>query len=265
MIKKVISILAIFVVVLSGCSSESNDKITVGASSVPHAEILEAARPIIQEAGYELEVVVFDDYIMPNKALENGDLDANYFQHVPYLNSQIEEFGYDFTPVANIHVEPINVYSKKYSNIDEIEDGSTILLSNSVSDQARVLTLLEAEGLITLNENVDHSIATFEDITSNPKNIEFDYDYDPSLLPSIYNNNEGDLVAINTNYALANDVDFSEAIFKESKDSDYSNALVVRSDDIDNEKTKVLKEALTSQTVSDFINESYNGAVIPSF
>ncbi len=138
---------------LTGCgASDADNVITVGATSVPHAEILENARPQIEADGYELEVEVFDDYVLPNKALENGDLDANYFQHQPYLNEQIEEFGYDFTSVANVHVEPIRVYSQKYSDISEIEDGATVLLSNSVSDQARILGLFADAGLISIKE-----------------------------------------------------------------------------------------------------------------
>lgn len=264
--KRIITGLALGTLVLTGCGASGEDKtISVGATSVPHAEILEAARPLVEDAGYELDVQVFEDYVLPNKALENGDIDANYFQHVPYLESQIDEFGYDFTPVADIHVEPIQIYSKEYSSVDDIEQGATVLLSNSVSDQSRILALLDENGIITLADGVDTSIATFDDIEENPLDLQFDYDYDPSILSKVYENGEGDLVAINTNYALAAGVNTSEAILSESSESDYANDLVVRSEDVDSEKTQVLEEALTSDEVADFIDEEYDGAVIPAF
>lgn len=251
---------------LTGCSASAaeDNVITVGATSVPHAEILEQAKPIIEADGYDLEIEVFDDYVLPNKALANGDLDANYFQHRPYLDSQIEEFGYDFTAAANIHVEPIRVYSQKYSDISEIEDGATILLSNSVSDQARILGLFAKEGLITIKDGVDPEFITFDDIESNPHNLVFDADYDPALLPTIYQNGEGDLVAINTNYALAAGIDASEAILSESEDSEYANVLAVRTEDADSDKTKELVKVLTSDEIAEFIEEEYDGAVIPA-
>lgn len=249
---------------LAGCGSGQDNVITVGATSVPHAEILEAAKPLVEDAGYELDVQVFDDYVLPNKALDNGDLDANYFQHQPYLDEQIKEFGYDFESVANIHVEPIRVYSSKYSSVDDIEDGATVLLSNSVSDQARILALFAKEGLITIKDGVDPKFITFDDIESNPHNLQFDADYDPSLLASIYQNDEGDLVAINTNYALGADIDPAEAVFSESDESEYANVLAVRSEDVDSEKTKVLVDALTSDEIKQFIETTYDGAVIPA-
>lgn len=264
--KRLLTIIVVLTIVLAGCSGSSADDkvITVGASAVPHAEILEAARPQIEAAGYTLEVEVFDDYVMPNKALDNGDLDANYFQHQPYLDDQIEEFGYDFTAAANIHVEPIQIYSKKYTEVSQIEEGSTVYISNAASDQARILSVLANEGLITLKDGVDSKYVTFDDIEENKLNLQFDYDYEASLLPQIYENNEGDLVAINTNYALTAGLDSSEILMGEGDDSPYANVLAVRTEDIDSEKTKVLVDALTSEEVQDFINETYDGAVIPA-
>lgn len=251
---------------LTGCSANetADNVITVGATSVPHAEILEQAKPIIEADGYQLDIEVFDDYVLPNKALENGDLDANYFQHQPYLDSQIEEFGYDFTSVANIHVEPIRVYSQNYSDVSEIEDGATVLLSNSVSDQARILGLFADAGLITIKDGVDPEFITFDDIASNPKGLVFDADYDPALLSNIYQNGEGDLVAINTNYALAAEIPKEQAILSESEDSDYPNVLAVRTEDVDSEKTQELVSVLTSDEIGQFIEQEYDGAVIPA-
>ncbi|WOO87664.1 MetQ/NlpA family ABC transporter substrate-binding protein [Mollicutes bacterium LVI A0039] len=264
--KKIVSVVLFvgLVLGLSGCSSSSDNKIVVGATSVPHAEILEQAKPLLEEAGYDLEIQVFDDYVLPNKALDNGDLDANYFQHQPYLDSQIEEFGYDFTSVANIHVEPIRVYSKKYTDVSQIPDGAKVLLSNSVSDQARIFALFADAGLITIKDGVDPKFITIDDIESNPKNLVFDADYDAALLSSVYQNGEGDLVAINTNYALAAKIDPNEAVISESDESEYANVLAVRTEDQDSEKTKALVEALTSDEITEFINSNYDGAVIPA-
>lgn len=263
--KKITAIIALVAILLTGCSSSSDDKvITVGATAVPHAEILEAARPQIEAAGYTLEIQVFDDYIMPNKALDNGDLDANYFQHASYLEEQINEFGYDFTAVANVHVEPIQIYSKKYQDISEIEEGATVYMSNSTSDQARILSVLADEGLITIKDGVDSKYITFDDIEENKLNLQFDYDYEASLLPQIYDNDEGDLVAINTNYALTYGVDSSEILMGEGEDSPYANVIAVRTEDVDSEKTQVLVDALTSEEVQTYITDTYDGAVIPA-
>lgn len=142
-----------------GSAGEGGDKdskkITVGASNVPHAEILEEAKPLLEEKGFELDVVTFQDYVLPNQALESKELDANYFQHIPYLESQKAEHGYDFTNAGGIHIEPIGVYSQKYKNLEELPEGATIIMSNSVADHGRILSMLEAEGLITLNEDVE--------------------------------------------------------------------------------------------------------------
>ncbi len=262
--KKIIFVICVLVVVLTGCKRNDDKTITVGASSVPHAEILEAARSQVEAQGYKLDIQVFDDYTLPNKALDNGDLDANYFQHEPFLEDQEQEFGYKFNAVANIHVEPIRIYSKKYNSVDEIKKGSTILISNSISDQARILSLLAENDLITLKQGVDSKYATLDDIKSNPLELKFKTDYDPSILAKVYENNEGDLVAINTNYALTAGIDQSEALISESDDSDYANCLVVRDEDKNSEKTKVLVKALTSDETKKFINEEYDGAVIPA-
>lgn len=262
--KKVFFSLIIVLISLGGCTSQDSSKdIVVGASVTPHAEILEAARTEVESAGYNLKVEVYDDYVMPNKALENGDIDANYFQHEPYLEQQEAEFGYDFSNVADIHVEPIRIYAHDYQKLNEIPDGATIAMSNSIADHARVLAVLEEEGLISFKPGVNKSEASFEDIDENKKNLKFEYDYEASLLPTIYQNNEADLVAINTNYALGAGIPVKEAIISEGDDSPYANILVVRKEDEESEKTKVLKSALTSEHVKTFIKNNYDGAVIP--
>src|SRR4051812_6273016 len=158
----------------------------VGASNTPHAIILEQAKPILKEKGIDLEIVKFQDYVLPNKALADGDLDANYFQHIPYLESQIKENGYDFVNAGGIHIEPIGIYSKKYKSLDELPNGATVLMSSSVADHGRALSLLEASGLIKLKDGVDKTAATVDDIVENNKDIKFDSQYAAELLPQIY-------------------------------------------------------------------------------
>ncbi|MCA1041474.1 MetQ/NlpA family ABC transporter substrate-binding protein [Bacillus infantis] len=243
---------------------EETSKLVVGASNVPHAEILEEAKPLLEEKGVELEVVTFQDYILPNQALNSGELDANYFQHIPYLESQIEENDYDFVNAGGIHIEPIGVYSKKYKSLDELPDGAKVLMSNSVADHGRILTMLEKEGLITLKEGVDKVKATIDDIETNEKNLEFDTEYEASLLPQIYNNDEGDAVLINSNYAIdagLNPIEDSIAI--EDKESPYVNVIAVKNGDEDKEAVKALVEVLHSKEIQDFILEKYEGAVVP--
>lgn len=239
-------------------------ELVVGASNVPHAEILEEAKSLLEEKGIELKIETFQDYILPNQALESGDLDANYFQHIPYLESQMAEHGYDFANAGGIHIEPMGVYSKKYKSLDELPEGAHIIMSSSVADHGRILTMLEKEGLITLKEGVNNVEATVEDIEENSKNLHFDTEYEASLLPQIYNNNEGDAVLINSNYAIdagLNPIEDSIAI--EDKESPYVNVIAVRKGDENSEAIKALVEVLHSKEIQDFILEKYKGAVVP--
>jgi D-methionine transport system substrate-binding protein len=258
------------VIVLAACgSSEGGNggegkKLVVGASNVPHAEILEEAKPLLEEKGIELEIKTFQDYVIPNQALEGKELDANYFQHIPYLNSQMAEHGYEFVNAGGIHIEPIGVYSQKYKSLDELPDGGHVIVSSSVADHGRILTMLEKQGLITLKEGVEKTAATVEDIIDNPKNLHFDAEYEAALLPQIYNNGEGDAVLINSNYAIdagLNPIEDSIAI--EESDSPYVNVIAVRAGDETKEEIKALVEVLTSKEIQDFIIEKYEGAVVP--
>ncbi|RIW38889.1 MetQ/NlpA family ABC transporter substrate-binding protein [Bacillus salacetis] len=239
-------------------------EITVGASNIPHAEILEKAQPLLEEKGYELNIETYQDYVLPNKDLESGEIDANYFQHIPYLESQIAEQGYDFVNAGGIHIEPIGVYSKKYDSLEELPEGATILMSNSVADHGRILTLLEAQGLITLKEGVEKTEATLEDIAENPKNLQFDYEYEAALLPQLYESEEGDAVLINSNYAIDSGLNpLEDSIAIEDKDSPYVNVIAVNSGDEDKEAVKALVEVLRSKEIQDFILEEWGGAVVP--
>ncbi|WP_391559430.1 MetQ/NlpA family ABC transporter substrate-binding protein [Robertmurraya sp.] len=247
-----------------GEEAAETTELVVGASNVPHAEILEEAKALLEEKGIELKIETFQDYILPNQALESGDLDANYFQHIPYLESQMAEHGYDFANAGGIHIEPMGVYSKKYKSLDELPEGAHIIMSSSVADHGRILTMLEKEGLITLKEGVNNVEATVEDIAENPKDLHFDTEYEASLLPQIFNNNEGDAVLINSNYAIdagLNPIEDSIAI--EDKESPYVNVIAVRKEDENSEAIKALVEVLHSKEIQDFILEKYKGAVVP--
>ncbi|MBM7570982.1 MetQ/NlpA family ABC transporter substrate-binding protein [Aquibacillus albus] len=238
-------------------------EIKVGASSIPHAEILEEARPLLEEEGVSLAIEEYQDYILPNEDLANGDLDANYFQHIPYLEDQIDEFGYDFVNLGGIHVEPMGVYSKNITNVDDIPDGTEVIISRSVPDHGRILALFESKGLITLDENVSKASATIDDIVDNPKNLEFSPDVDAAFLPEMYEQEEDALVAINTNYAIEAGLSpIEDSLFVEGSDSPYVNVIAARAEDEDSEALNKLVEVLQSEKIQTFITETYNGEVV---
>ncbi|MGN1400145.1 MAG: MetQ/NlpA family ABC transporter substrate-binding protein [Bacillus sp. (in: firmicutes)] len=249
----------------SGDNGSSDDKkILIGASNVPHAEILEQAAPLLEKEGIDLEIKTYTDYIIPNKALANGELDANYFQHIPYLEAQVAENDYDIVSAGGIHIEPIGVYSKKYDSLDQLPEGAEIIMSSSVPDHGRILTMLEAEGLITLKDGVDKTTATVADIKDNPKKLTFKTDVEAAMLPKIYANEDVDAVLINSNYAIDAGLDpVKDSIALEDSDSPYVNIIAVQSGDEDSEKIKKLVEVLHSEEIQEFIKEEYNGAVVP--
>lgn len=266
----------VLVLALAACGGNNNasddqekgklTKLVVGASNVPHAEILEEAKPILKEKGIDLEIVKFQDYILPNKALADKEIDANYFQHIPYLETQKKEHGYDFVNAGGIHIEPIGIYSKKYKSLDELPDGATIIMSNSVADHGRILSMLQEKGLIKLKDGVDKTKATVKDIVENPKHLKFEADVDAGMLPQIYKNGEGDAVLINANYALDAGLDpAKDPIAVESpKDNPYVNIIAVRKGDENRKEIKTLVEVLQSKEIQDFIKKEYKGAVIPA-
>jgi len=246
----------------SSAAEGESTKLVIGASVTPHAEILEQAKPLLAEEGIDLEVKTFDDYVLPNKALENGDIDANYFQHIPYLNKQIADNGYDFVNAGAIHIEPMGLYSKRISDISELEDGATVLTSTSESDWGRILTILQDADLITLKDGVDTETATFDDIAENPKNLEFKHDVDPSLLATAYQNDEADLIAINANFAFGIDLNpADDSVLLEADNSPYVNVIAVRSGDEDSDKIKKLIEVLHSDEIKDFVEKQWQGSV----
>lgn len=250
---------------LIGCTDSDNITLKIAATSVPHAEILEEAKPILySEYNIDLEIIVVQDYVTPNQFLDNNDVEANFFQHMPYLEAQISDFGYDFTNVGGIHIEPIGIYSKEYDDIDDLPDGATIIFSSSVADHGRILSLLEVAGLIELDSSVDRIYAQMKDIVNNPKNLVFKSDIEASLLPTAFNNSEGDAVIINTNYALQAGLNpLNDAIFIENEESLYVNLVAVKTENKDNEDILNLVRVLQSKAIQDFIIEKYKGAVVP--
>ena len=240
---------------------EGAKKIKVGATSVPHAEILEQVKPILAEKGVELEIVVFDDYVLPNNALDAGDIDANYFQHKPYLNMFNEKNGTKLVPVGDIHYEPLGIYPGKASDLANIADGAQIGVPNDGSNEARALYLLEAQGLIKVNHEMGYE-ATKEDITENPHKIdikELDADKIPSLIVDL------DFAVVNGNYAIASGIN-ETVLASEDKESEaaktYANVIAVKEGNEENELVKLLLEGLADERVKTFISEKYQGSVV---
>lgn len=265
---RLLSILLSGVLVLSlaGCGSSKNDDktITIGVSPVPHKEVVEEIKSEVEKEGYTLEIKEFDDYETPNTAVQEGEIDANYFQHIAYLNTTNEQKGYNLVNVAEIHFEPMALYSTKVSDLNSINDGATIAIPNDPSNEARALRLLEKAGLIKVKSG---ELITIADITENTKNLKFK-ELEAAQLPRILEEVEG--AVINGNYALAANLNTNEnGIFVEdNKDSlikDYTNILAVKEGNESSEKVTVLKKALTSDKVKEYINEKYKGAVVPVF
>jgi len=234
----------------------------VGASEVPHSEILKFVKPKLKEQGVNLEVIVFNDYVQPNVQTFEKQLDANFFQHLPYLEQFNKDKNENLVKVTAVHVEPFGAYSKKIKKIDELKDGATIAIPNDPSNGGRALALLEKNGLIKLKDGVGIS-GTVKDIVENKKNLKFK-ELEAAILPRALD--EVDLAAINTNYALqANLVPTKDALFIEDKDSPYANILVSRPDNKDSDAMKKLVAALTSPEVKQYIADTYKGAIVPAF
>lgn len=245
-------------------SGESSKVLKVGASPTPHAEILEHVKPLLEKEGVDLEIVKFDDYVLPNKALADGDIDANYFQHVPFLNKAIEENGYKFTNAGAVHIEPMGLYSKKIKDIKDLEDGATVITSNSESDWGRIITILQDAGLVKVKDGVDLETATFDDIAENPKILKFNHSINPDLLATTYQNDEGDLVAINANFAYGIGLNpVKDALLLEKDNSPYANVVAVRTEDKDDERIAKLMKVLHEKDVQDWILKKWDGSVKP--
>ncbi len=245
-------------------AADDDKTITVAASETPHSEILEAAKPILEEEGYDLEVTVFDDYVQPNEVVESGDFDANYFQHIPYLNSFNEEKGTHLVNAGGIHYEPFGIYPGTKSSLDDIADGDTIAVPNDTTNEARALLLLQDNGIITLKDGVGLE-ATVNDIEENPYNVEI-VELAAEQVARVAE--ETAYIVLNGNYALQAGYSVSkDALAYETSDSEaaktYVNVIAVKEGNENSDKIKALVDALKSDEIKDFINEKYDGAVIP--
>ncbi|WP_199614312.1 MetQ/NlpA family ABC transporter substrate-binding protein [Paenibacillus alkalitolerans] len=241
-------------------STENSEKTTlkIGASSVPHAEILNFVKPKLEEQGIALEIIEFADYVQPNVQLYEKQLDANYFQHIPYLEQFNKDQNMDLVNVAGVHIEPFGAYSQKIKSADELSQGAKVAIPNDPSNAGRALALLEKNGLLTLKDGVGVS-ATVSDIVENPKGLEIQ-ELDAAMLPRVLPDVE--LALINTNYALEAGFKPSEdSLFIEGSDSPYVNVIAARPDNKDSDAIRKLVEALQSQDVKDFIAENYDGVV----
>ncbi len=250
-------------------TSDSLEKLVVGATSTPHGEILEQVRDDLAAAGYDLEVVIFDDYVLPNTSLNEGSLDANYFQHTPYLNSFNEANGTDLVAAASIHYEPFGLYGNGVESVAETPDGATIIIPADDSNETRALLLLEQEGLITLPEgaNAADGVTTLDIVDNKGYNI-ITVQAD-TVAAQFGNSDTGSLAVINGNYALAAGLSISDAIASEDASGDaaqtYANIVAVRSGDENSPKTTALVNALKTDKVKQYIEDTYNGAVVAIF
>ncbi|MDX1756251.1 MAG: MetQ/NlpA family ABC transporter substrate-binding protein [Marinobacter sp.] len=242
--------------------AQAADKLSIAATAVPHAEILEFVKPQLMEDGVDLQIKVFTDYVQPNIQVAQERMDANFFQHQPYLTEFNAGKGTSLVSVVGVHVEPFGAYSSKIESLDALADGATVAIPNDPTNGGRALLLLQKAGLITL-EDSSKITATPRDIADNPKNLEF-YELEAATLPRVLNQVE--LALINTNYALEAGLNPAEdALVIEGSESPYVNILVSREDNKDSEAMQKLARVLTSEAVRAFINEQYEGAVVPAF
>jgi D-methionine transport system substrate-binding protein len=238
------------------------EELSVAATPVPHAEILEFVKPQLAEQGVELDVKVFTDYIQPNIQVDQKRMDANFFQHQPYLDEFNEGRGTNLVTVTGVHVEPFGAYSNRIESLDELQDGAVVAIPNDPTNGGRALLLLQKAGLITL-EDESKITATPRDIAENPRNLDFK-ELEAATLPRILN--QVDMALINTNYALEAGLNPTEgALVIEGSDSPYVNILVARPDNKDSDAMKKLAAALNSEEVRTFILDNYEGAVVPAF
>ena len=238
------------------------EELSVAATPVPHAEILEFVKPQLAEQGVELDVKVFTDYVQPNIQVDQKRMDANFFQHQPYLDEFNDGRGTDLVTVTGVHVEPFGAYSSKIESLDDLKDGAVVAIPNDPTNGGRALLLLQKAGLITLKDE-SKITATPRDIAENPKNLDFK-ELEAATLPRILN--QVDMALINTNYALEAGLNPTEgALVIEGSDSPYVNILVARPDNKDSDAMKKLAAALNSEEVRTFILDNYEGAVVPAF
>lgn len=263
---KTLSLVLALVLSLSACGqtkkAEETNILKIGATPVPHVELLNFVKDDLAKEGVELEIIEFTDYVQPNVLLSDKELDANFFQHEPYLNSFVNDKGLDLVSVAKIHVEPLGLYSKKYTDLKDIPNGATITIPNDPTNEGRALILLANAGIIELKADAGLEATEF-DIASNPKNLTFKAIEAPQLPRTL---DDVDASVINTNFALEAELNpVKDSLLLEGQDSPYSNILVTRNDNKEDEKIQKLIKALQSEKTKKFIEEKYNGAVVPAF
>ena len=253
----------------AACGNKADDStIVVGASSTPHAEILEQVKATLAEQGYTLEIRVFDDYILPNTSLDEGDLDANYFQHKPYLDSFNAQNGTKIVSAAPIHYEPFGLYGNGITSLEDVPAGTTIIVPADDSNETRALFLLAQEGLITLKEGatVEAGVTTLDIADSKGYNIEA---VQADTVPAVLKSEDNSLAVVNGNYALAAGLNIADALAIEDASGDaaqlYANIIAVREGEENSAKTKALIDALMTAQVKDYITSTYNGAVMAMF
>lgn len=249
---------ALLAVTLS--SADKAKTIIVGATPVPHAEILEVVKPLVEKEGFKLEIKEFNDYTIPNLATEDGDLDANFFQHLPYLNEFNKNKGTHLVKTVGVHLEPMGVYSAKIKDLSELKNGDTVAIPNDPTNESRALDVLASAGLIKLNDN---PLKTPLDIVENPKNLKFS-EIEAAQIPRTLS--DVTIAVINTNYALNAKLNpAKDALALESKDSPYTNYVVVKAGNENAPKIKALDKAINSAEVKKFIESKYEGAILPAF
>ena len=263
--KKLLLLVTSFVLgfVLIGCSSSSKDEkkgidaekldpnnpvtVKIGATNVPHAVLLEHVAPQLEKEGIKLDIVTYQDYYIPNKTLNEKEIDINYFQHVPFLKNAIKENGYKIEDAGAVHLEPIGLYSKRVKDVADLKDGAKVYVSNNKAEWGRVIKLLASKGLVKVKDGVDPVTATFDDIAENPKHLQFSYENDPALMTKYYENDEADLISINANFAVDNGLNAAKdpiLVEAATADNPYGNILAVREGDKDKLVVKKILEAL---------------------
>ncbi len=247
---------------LAACQkSEHKNSIKVAATAIPHAEILEQIKPDLKQQGYNLDILVVEDYNTPNRALADKEIDANFFQHIPFLEVQKKEFKYPFEVLASVLYEPMGLYSKKIKSLKELKDGAVVAVPIDPTNQARALLLLQAQGLITLDRQDVN--ATLLNISSNPHLLKFQEIDSPLLVRTL---DDVDLAAITTNFALQAGLSPKrDALAIEDSHSRFVNVVVIRNGDEEREELQALKKAINSDKVRNFIMNKYQGAVLPAF
>lgn len=246
----------------SSGSSSKNTTVTVGATPVPHGEILNEIKPLLAKEGVDLKVVEFTDYVKPNLSLNDKELDANFFQHSPYLDKFNSEHGTKLKAIAKIHVEPMGIYSHKIKDLKDLPDGAKVAIPNDPTNGGRALLILQSAGLIGLKDG-GNITSTVQDVEKNDKHLQF-VELEAAQIPRSID--DVDIALINTNFAMEAGLNpLKDALFLEPKDSPYANVLVIREGDENRPEIQKLVKALQSPEVKKFIEDKYQGAILPSF